>query len=120
MQLLRGENIMKIVKKVSVLVFVIFLMTLSSSVLAAQGSWYSKFQFDNDGVSNVGTSNSYNETGHFTFRVVRATGAWIGMKNYTIAPNKSAATSFWGQPFLDRQGQVIINSRYWHSPWFTP
>ncbi|MBF9683432.1 MULTISPECIES: hypothetical protein [Streptococcus] len=89
-----------------------------TAAFAAQGSWFSNFQFDVNGVSGVGTSNSFNEVGHFTFRVIRADGSWIGYSNHTIGPDQSASNSYWGQPALDRQGQVIINNRYWHTPWF--
>lgn len=95
----------------------IFLVS-GSVAFAAQGSWFSNFQFDANGLSGVGTSNLNTVVGHFTFRVVRATGEWIGYSNHTIGPHQSASNSYWGQPGLDRQGQVIINSSYWHSPWF--
>lgn len=102
----------------------IFLSLTSLSLIsgttayAAQGTWFSSFQFDANGVSEVGTTNAYTEVGHFAFRVVRANGAWIGYSTHTIGPHQSASNNYWGQPALDRQGQVIINGRYWHTPWF--
>ena len=89
-----------------------------TTAFVAQGSQFSNFQFDANGVSGVGTSNAFTEVGHFTFRVVRANGDWIGYSNHTIGPHQSASNNYWGQPALNRQGQVIINGRYQHTPWF--
>ncbi|BDD39572.1 hypothetical protein [Streptococcus ruminantium] len=111
---------LKKVRLLAILSLSVVFLFCSGSVFAAQGSWTSSFQFDFNGVSEVGTTNAFSETGHFTLRVVRATGQWIGHSNHTLGPHQSAANSFWGQPGLDRQGQVIINSRYWHTPWFKP
>lgn len=64
------------------------------------------------------TVNAQNEKGHYNLRVVRAGGVWIGDKSVTLSPNQSASADFWGQPLLDRQGQVLIVPRYYHAPWF--
>lgn len=90
----------------------------ATTVYAAQGNWTSSWQWDANSVSGVGTANAQNETGHYNLRVVRAGGAWIGDKSVTLSPNQSASADFWGQPLLDRQGQVLIAPRYYHAPWF--
>lgn len=100
------------------LVSVMFFVSISSAVYAAQGNWESSWQWDANGVSSVGTANAQNETVHYSLRVVRAGGAWIGNKNVTLGPNQSSSSSFWGQPLLDRQGQVLIAPRFYHAPWF--
>jgi hypothetical protein len=106
-------------KLIGVLFFTVLLFGVAPTAHAAQGNWVSTWQWDANGVSSVGTANATNETGNFTFRVVRAGGAWIGNQNVTLRANQSSSASFWGQPFLDRQGQVLIAARFWHAPWFS-
>ena len=107
-------------KKLSLMILgllVIFSLSLPS-VQAAQGTWNSSWQWDANGVSSIGTANAQNESGYFSLRVIRAGNQFIGNKNVLLAPNQSASTSFWGQPLLDRQGQVLVSDRYYHTPWF--
>ncbi len=100
------------------LVLGLFFVSGITSVHAAQGNWSSSWQWDANGVSGVGTSNAQNETGHYSLRVVRAGGSWIGNKSVVLGPNQSSSAQFWGQPLLDRQGQVLIAPRFHHVPWF--
>lgn len=100
------------------LVLALFFISGATSVYAAQGNWTSTWQWDANGVSGVGTSNAQNETGHYSLRVVRGGGAWIGNQNAVLGPNQSSSAQFWGQALLDRQGQVLIAPRFYHAPWF--
>lgn len=105
-------------KWLGVLFLTIMLFTVVPIGHASQGNWVSRWQWDANGASGVGTANAQNETGHYTLRVIRAGGSWIGNKNVVLGKNQSASATFWGQPLLDRQGQVLIAARYWHAPWF--
>ena len=48
---------------------------------------------------------------------MRANGATIGSKTVRIGTNKSDVHICWGQPALDRYGEVITSSTS-HDPWF--
>lgn len=106
--------------KITAIIFTMIAVTTLTAIptLAAQGTWASAFQWDANGVSSVGTTNSYPDQGHFQLRVVRATGDIIGNETHVLKEHQSASATFWGQPFLDRQGQVLCSPQYWHSPWF--
>lgn len=91
---------------------------VSPSVYAVKGHWESDWAWDGDGHSVVGTANASDDTGEFTLRVVRGGNKWIGYKNVRLKPNQSSEAGFWGQPFLDRRGEVLISPSYYHAPWF--
>ncbi|MGF3195474.1 hypothetical protein [Facklamia sp. P13055] len=84
--------------------------------LAASGHWKSVIQWDANGVSETGSVNRSSIT-TFTLRVMRANGDIIGTKTVRIGKNKSDVHVCWGQPALDRYGEVI-NSSPVHDPWF--
>ncbi|HEM3598907.1 TPA: hypothetical protein ACGO1J_002048 [Streptococcus suis] len=88
----------------------------AAPVLAASGNWTSVIQWDANGVSETGTVNRSGST-TFTLKVMRANGATIGSKTVRIGTNKSDVHICWGQPALDRYGEVITSSTS-HDPWF--
>jgi len=83
---------------------------------SASGNWTSSIQWDANGVSETGTVNRSSST-TFTLRVMRANGDTIGTKTVRIAKNYSDVHICWGQPALDRYGEVITSSSA-HDPWF--
>ncbi|MEY8463758.1 hypothetical protein [Streptococcus merionis] len=83
---------------------------------SASGNWTSAIQWDANGVSETGTVNR-SDTRSFTLKVMRANGDTIGSKTVRIGKNKSDVHICWGQPALDRYGEVITSSQS-HDPWF--
>ena len=83
---------------------------------SASGGWTSVIQWDANGVSETGTVNRSAAT-NFTLKVMRANGDTIGSKTVRIAKNHSDVHICWGQPALDRYGQIITSSQA-HDPWF--
>lgn len=109
-------------KRIFLVISSLFLVLIFTPILAlsARGTWNSKWLFDRNGYSEIGTGNASSENGHFSLRVIRGDNQWIGNRNVVLGPNQQVSAGFWGQPFLDRKGQVIIAARYYHSPWFNP
>jgi hypothetical protein len=110
-----GANVLK---KVGLSLFVaVGLLFLSGfGVNASTGNWKSAWGWDLNGVSSVWTANADSQTKDVTLKVVRGSGALIGQKSGQIAENKTIEHTCWGQPLLDRQGQVFITGS--HVPGF--
>lgn len=69
-------------------------------------------------MSDVGTTNAYNESGHFQLRVVSAGNNIIGNHTVVLKPHQSASRTITGQALREKQGQVLCSPQYWHTPWF--
>lgn len=105
----------------SILVFGLMVASLFgifiNSVEAANGNWTSAWSWDLNGVSGVGTSNISNPNS-FTLIVQRGNNTEIGRATVTLGRSSSANRSFWGAPFTDRRGRVLVSAGTLHLPWF--
>ena len=102
---------------VSLLAFVLTI-GLSQSAMAASGDQKSVIQWDANGVSQTGATNRSSAT-RFNLRVMRANHSTIGQKTVTIGKNRQDYHTAWGQPALDRYGEVRTACPN-YDPWFNP
>lgn len=101
----------------SLLTFVTLIYTATSVAAAsAKGNWTSAIRWDANGVSETGTVNRRN-LNTFILKVKRANHDTIGTKTVTIKKNSKDVHICWGQPGLDRYGQVLTSCQA-HDPWF--
>lgn len=103
---------------VGVLSLVAILSLAVAPAFAAQGTWVSAWDYDVNGMSDIGTANSYTEKGYFQLRVVAAGNNIVDNYTVLLEPHQSAERTAVGKPLSDKQGQVLCSAQYWHSPWF--
>lgn len=80
------------------------------------GTWYSAYEADLNGVSQVGTKYLSAPAVYCDLAVLASNGNTIGTKHVAVGQNQTVEHTCWGDPFLARRGRVIITGQ--HSPWF--
>ncbi len=93
-------------------------VSITPSVFAVQGSWYSAWGYDVNGVSSVGTTNAEPRALWFEFKVIRTNNSLQGHKNQQLGTHQSYTLTTSGSLFADKQGIVHVSPGYYHTPWF--